>query len=59
MALTGMSTNQIPSLNLIVSLHGLVAAIAMWFAFQPPASYVRWLEGRVRPHADAAPQQPD
>ncbi len=59
MALTGISANQIPSLNLIVSLHGLVAAIAMWFAFQPPASYVRWIEGRAQPGADAAAHQSD
>jgi hypothetical protein len=56
---TGMNPNEAPGLSLIVSLHGLVAAIAMWFAFQPPAFYVRWLEGRARPHADAAPHQPD
>ena len=42
---------------LATSLHGLVAAIAMWFAFQPPASYRRWIEGRAR--ANAAPGQPD
>jgi hypothetical protein len=54
-ALTGMSANQIPSLNLIVSLHGLVAAIAMWFAFQPPAFYRRFIERRARPDADATP----
>jgi hypothetical protein len=57
-ALTGMSANQIPSLNLIVSLHGLLAAIAIWFAFQPPAVYVRWIEGRARPDG-AAPLRPD
>ena len=56
---TGIDPNQIPSLNLIVSLHGLVAAIAMWLAFQPPASYVRWIEGRAQPRANAAPRRPD
>ena len=57
--LTGVDPNQIPSLTLTASLHGLVAAVAMWFAFQPPAFYVRWLEGRAPPHANAAPRQPD
>jgi hypothetical protein len=57
--LTGVDPNQIPSLTLIASLHGLVAAIAMWLAFQPPAAYVRWIHGRARPHANAAPRQPD
>jgi hypothetical protein len=52
---TGMNPNQVPSLSLIVSFHGLVAAIAMWFAFLPPAFYVRWIENRARPDADAAP----
>jgi len=59
LALTGISSSRIPSLNLIVSMHGLVAVITMWLAFQPPARYVRWLEGRARPHADAAPHRPD
>ena len=58
-ALTGMNANQVASLNLIVSLHGLVAAIAMWFAFQPPAFYARWLESRAHRHADAAPRRLD
>ncbi len=56
---TGTNPNQVPSLSLIVSLHGLVAAIAMWFAFQPPASYVRWIKGRAHPGADAAAHQSD
>jgi len=56
---TGMNPNQVPSLGLIVSLHGLVAAIAMWFAFQPPASYLRWIEGRAHSGAHAAPRRPN
>jgi hypothetical protein len=56
---TGMNPNQVPSLSLIVSIHGLVAAIAMWFAFQPPASYVRWIQGRAHPGADAAARRPE
>jgi hypothetical protein len=54
-ALTGPTSSRIPSFDLIVSLHGLVAAIAMWFAFQPPAFYVRWLERRAHRGASAAP----
>ncbi len=57
--LTGTNPNQIPILNLIVSLHGLVAAIAMWLAFQPPAFYRRFIENRARPEENAAPLQPD
>jgi hypothetical protein len=58
LAITGISTSQTPSFNLIISLHGLVAAIAMWLAFQPPAFYRRFIEGRARPDADAAPLPP-
>jgi hypothetical protein len=58
-ALTGINSSRIPSLNLIVSLHGLVAAITWWFAFQPPAAYVRWIQDRARHHANEAPRQPD
>ena len=57
--LTGVDPNQIPSLTLTASLHGLVAAIAMWFAFQPPAFYRRFIESRARPDADAAPSPPE
>ena len=58
LAVTGISTSQTPSFNLIISLHGLVAAIAMWLAFQPPAFYRRFIEGRARLDADAAPVPP-
>jgi len=56
--LTGTSSIQIPSLNVIVSLHGLVAAIAMWFAFQPPAFYRRFIEDRARHDTHAEPLPP-
>jgi hypothetical protein len=57
-ALTGIDSSRIPSFNLIVCMHGLVAAIAMWLAFQPPVCYARWIEGQARPDADAAPLRP-
>ena len=44
--------------GMLVSLLGLVAALAMWFAFQPPAVYRRFIEGRARPDADAAASPP-
>jgi hypothetical protein len=56
--LTGANPNQMPGLTLIVSLHGLAAAIAMWFAFQPPAFYRRFVERRARPDPNAAPLEP-
>jgi len=39
-AITGMPVFDVPWLMLSSSLHGLVAAIAMWFAFVPPARYL-------------------
>ena len=39
-AITGMPVFDVPWLMLSLSLHGLVAAIAMWLAFVPPARYL-------------------
>ena len=39
-AITGMPLFDVPWLTLSSSLHGLVAAIAMWLAFVPPAGYL-------------------
>jgi hypothetical protein len=55
MIFSGFSAREIPIVNLIVSLHGLVAAVAMWLAFQPPASYLRFVEARSRRCAGAIP----
>lgn len=33
-------------LTMSSSLHGLVSAVALWFAFLPPAAYRRWLRAR-------------
>jgi hypothetical protein len=52
-ALTGFSTSRGPVMGLVLSLHGAVAAVAMWLAFLPPARYRRWIEQRSRP-GDAA-----
>jgi hypothetical protein len=46
--LTGSGVAAFAALNLIVSLHGLVAAIAMWLAFLPPPAYLRRIGARSR-----------
>jgi hypothetical protein len=48
-AITGQSTLEVPWLMMSSSMHGLVAAIAMWLAFVPPARYVRWIESSAVP----------
>jgi predicted membrane chloride channel (bestrophin family) len=55
--LTGHGAAEIPVLNLILSLLGLVAAVAMWLAFLPPAAYQRFVEARNR-RAAALPSAP-
>jgi hypothetical protein len=40
---TGVSQREIGWLTMSSSLHGLVAAVAMWLAFLPPRSYLRWI----------------
>jgi len=52
-AATGFSSSRLPGLALLLSVHGGLAAIAMWLAFVPPRRYRRWIERRSRPH-DAA-----
>ena len=42
-AITGMPLLDVPWLTLSSSFHGLVAAIAMWLAFVPPARYLNWV----------------
>lgn len=44
---SGQTTQQIPWVLASSSLHGLVAAIAMWLAFLPPDAYTRWVAGRA------------
>jgi hypothetical protein len=51
--LTGASSSSYPAAHLLLSAFGLVAAVAMWLAFQPPARYVRRV--RARAHAGIAP----
>jgi hypothetical protein len=48
---TGIPAAEVPALLLSSSLHGMVAAIAMWLAFVPPAAYTRWLDSRACPSA--------
>lgn len=38
---TGVPPNEVPWVLASSSLHGLVAAVAMWLAFVPPAAYTR------------------
>jgi hypothetical protein len=55
--LAGQGAAELPVPNLILSLLGLVAAIAMWLAFLPPAAYQRRVEARNR-RAAALPSAP-
>lgn len=43
---TGISGAQISWAMMSSSLHGLIAAIALWFAFVPPGFYRRFIEDR-------------
>jgi hypothetical protein len=43
---TGIPSAEVPALLLSSSLHGLVAAVAMWLAFVPPGFYTRWVRSR-------------
>lgn len=43
---TGIPSAEVPALLLSSSLHGLVAAVAMWLAFVPPGFYKRWVRSR-------------
>jgi len=51
---TGIPSAEVPGLLLSSSLHGLVAAIAMWLAFVPPRAYTRWVyaQGTAASQAD-------
>lgn len=44
---TGSSTGQIPWVMTSSSVHGLVAAIALWLAFVPPVFYRRYVQERA------------
>jgi hypothetical protein len=44
---SGHPSQQIPWVLASSSLHGLVAAIAMWLAFLPPEAYTRWVAERT------------
>ena len=56
-ALTGHGAAEFPTVNLVVSLLGLLAAIAMWLAFLPTPAYLRFVESRGR-RAGALPSAP-
>jgi hypothetical protein len=42
----GFGGSREPGLALLLSLHGFVAAVAMWLAFVPPQRYRRWIARR-------------
>lgn len=42
---TGKAALAIPAVLASSSVHGLVAALAMWLAFVPPQGYRRWIAG--------------
>jgi hypothetical protein len=50
---TGRSPLELSWVMLSSSLHGLVAAVAMWLAFLPTRSYLRFIEARARRSAAA------
>jgi hypothetical protein len=50
---TGLPPLELPWIMLSSSLHGLVAAVAMWLAFLPTRSYLRFIEARARRSAVA------
>lgn len=45
--ITGIPSAEVPGLLLSSSLHGLVAAIAMWLAFVPPQFYTTWIRSQA------------
>jgi hypothetical protein len=51
---TGIASAEVPALLLSSSLHGLVAAIAMWLAFVPPNAYTRWIRAQSSAPAPSA-----
>jgi predicted membrane chloride channel (bestrophin family) len=44
---TQLAPIEMPWVMLSSSLHGLAAAVAMWLAFVPNASYTRWIRARA------------
>jgi hypothetical protein len=46
--LLGMPSLQIPWVVAVSSAHGMVAAVAMWLAFLPPQSWLRFVRREVR-----------
>jgi hypothetical protein len=51
--LIGRPPLEIPWVTLSSSIHGLVAAVAMWFAFLPTEAYTRFILGRAQRHLQA------
>jgi hypothetical protein len=51
--LIGLPPLEIPWVTLSSSIHGLVAAVAMWFAFLPTEAYTRFILGRAQRHLQA------
>ena len=53
--ITGLGSIDHPLISLLLSLHGLVAAVAMWLAFIPPPTYVARVTRRSPVDRDAIP----
>lgn len=47
----GQPLGQLPALTLTLSCFGLTSACALWLAFAPPESYVRWIRAGATPPA--------
>jgi hypothetical protein len=48
---TGVSMREIGWVTVSSSAHGMLAAVAIWLAFVPPAAYRRWIAGAPAPAA--------
>ncbi len=51
--ITGLGSIDQPLVSLLLSLHGLVAAVAMWLAFIPPRVYLARVKRRSHVDPDA------
>lgn len=45
---TGRPIDAVPTVSLVVSMHGLAAAVAMWLAVLPPRAYLAFVANRAR-----------
>jgi len=53
--ITGLGSIDHPMVSLLLSLHGIVAAVAMWLAFIPPPAYLARVKRRSHVDPDAIP----